>query len=59
LIRKHQGEDRQWTVVEVSTKFMEKRSPFGMIDQFLLTIGFDAGCETLTILGVEPQTLLA
>ena len=29
-----------------------------MIDQFLLTVGFDADCEALTILGVEPQTLL-
>lgn len=30
LIRKHQGEDRQWTVVEVSVsrKFMGRRSPF-------------------------------
>ena len=56
LIRKHQGEDRHWTVVEVSAKFMDRRSPFGMIDQFLLTIGFDADCETLT--RVEPQTLL-
>lgn len=44
--------------MEVSTKFMERRSPFGMTDPFLLTMGFDAGCETLTILGVEPQTLL-
>ena len=58
LIRKHQGEDKHWTVVEVSSKFMDRRSPFGMIDQFLLTIGFDADCETLTLIGVEPHTLL-
>eukprot|EP00435_Cladocopium_sp_Y103_P027217 s1403_g6.t1 len=58
LIRKHQGESRHWTVVEVSAKFMDKRSPFGMIDQFLLTIGFDSDCESLTMLGVEPHTLL-
>ena len=58
LIRKHQGEDRQWTVVEVSAKYMDRRAPFGMIDQFLLTVGFDADCEVLTILGVESQTLL-
>ena len=25
LIRKHQGESRQWTVVEFSAKFMDKR----------------------------------
>lgn len=58
LIRKHQGEDKQWTVVEVSSKFMDKRFPFGMIDQFLLTVGFDADCEALTLVGVEPHTLL-
>ena len=58
LIRKHQGEDKHWTVVEVSSKFMDRRSPFGMIDQFLLTIGFEADCETLTLIGVEPHTLL-
>ena len=29
LIRKHQGEDRHWTVVEVSAKFMDRRAPFG------------------------------
>eukprot|EP00435_Cladocopium_sp_Y103_P051799 s2915_g16.t1 len=29
-----------------------------MIDQFLLTIGFEDECESLTLLGVEPQTLL-
>ena len=34
------------------------RNPFGMIDQFLLTIGFEDECESLTLLGVEPQTLL-
>jgi hypothetical protein len=34
------------------------RHPFGMIDQFLLTIGFEDECETLTLLGVEPQSLL-
>ena len=37
---------------------MDKRSPFGMIDQFLHPLRFDADCETLTPLGVEPQTLL-
>eukprot|EP00435_Cladocopium_sp_Y103_P067737 s576_g30.t1 len=60
LIRKYPGEDRHWTVVEVSAKFMEKRSPSGMIDQFLPTIGFDfeADCETLTLLEMEPHTLL-
>ena len=58
LIRKHQGEDKHWTVVEVSSKFRDRRSPFGMIDQFLLTIGYDADCETLTLIGVEPHTLL-
>ena len=34
------------------------REPFGMIDRFLLTIGFEDECEALTILGVEQQTLL-
>ena len=29
-----------------------------MIDQFLLTVGFEDECECLTLLGVEPQTLL-
>ena len=36
---------------------MRKRDPFGMIDRFLLTVGFDAECETLTFLGVQPHTL--
>ena len=45
-------------MVEVSSKFMDRRSPFGMIDQFLLTTSFDADCETLTLIGVEPHTLL-
>ena len=58
LIRKHQGESRQWTVEELSAKFMDKRYPFGMIDQFLITVGFDADCEALTFLGVEPHLLL-
>ena len=29
-----------------------------MIDQFLITVGFDADCEALTFLGVEPHSLL-
>ena len=49
LIRKHQGEGKHWTVVEVSSKFMDRRSPFGVSDQFLLTSGFEADCETLTL----------
>ena len=57
LIRKDQ-KDRPWTVVELSRKFQDMRNPFGMIDQFLLTIGFEDECESLTLLGVEPQTLL-
>ena len=57
LIRKHQ-KGRAWTVVELSRKFKDMRHPFGMIDQFLLTIGFEDECETLTLLGVEPQSLL-
>ena len=57
LIRKYQ-KDRPWTVVELSRKFQDMRNPFGMIDQFLLTIGFEDECESLTLLGVEPQTLL-
>ena len=57
LIRKYQGESRHWTAVEVSERYMRKRDPFGMIDRFLLTVGFDAECETLTFLGVQPHTL--
>ena len=57
LIRKYQGESREWTPVEVSAKFMRKPDPFGMINQFLLTVGFDAECETLTFLGVQEHTL--
>ena len=34
------------------------REPFPMIDQFLLTSGFEDECESLTLLGVEDQTLL-
>ena len=34
------------------------REPFGMIDQFLLKICFEDECESLTVLGVEMQTLL-
>ena len=45
-------------MVELSRKFQDMRNPFGMIDQFLLTIGFEDECESLTLLGVEPQTLL-
>ena len=56
LIRKHQ-KGRAWTVVELSRKFNYMKYPFGMIDQFLLTIGFEDECETLTPLGVEPQSL--
>ena len=29
-----------------------------MIDQFLLTIGFEDECESLMLLGVEDQTVL-
>eukprot|EP00435_Cladocopium_sp_Y103_P067671 s701_g30.t1 len=57
LIRKFQ-KDRPRTVVELSRKCKDMRKPFGMIDQFLLTIGFEDECESLTLLGVEPQTLL-
>eukprot|EP00435_Cladocopium_sp_Y103_P036519 s730_g9.t1 len=51
LIRKFQ-KDRPWTVVELSRKFKDTRQPFGMIDQFLLTIGFEDECESLTLLGL-------
>eukprot|EP00435_Cladocopium_sp_Y103_P016755 s3453_g4.t1 len=50
--------DRPWKVVELSRKFSDLRNPSGMIDLFLLTIGFEDECESLTLLGVEPQTLL-
>ena len=56
LIRKHQKE-RTWTVVELARRFKRMRQPFGMIDQFLLTVGFEDECETLTLLGVEEQNL--
>ena len=42
----------------MSSKFMDKLSPFAMIDQILLTIGLESDRETLTMLGVEPPTLL-
>ena len=45
-------------MVELSRKVQDMRNPFGMIDQFLLTIKFEDECESLTLLGVEPQTLL-
>ena len=51
LIRKYQ-KDRTWTVVELSRKFKDMRQPFGMIDQFLITVGFEDECESLTLLGV-------
>ena len=57
LIRKCQ-KDRTWTVVELSRKFKDIRQPFGMFDQFLITVGFECECESLTLLGVQPQTLL-
>jgi hypothetical protein len=57
LIRKYQ-KDRTWTVVELSRKFKDIRQPFGMFDQFLITVGFECECESLTLLGVQPQTLL-
>ena len=57
LIRKFQ-KDKPWKVVELSRKFSDMRNPYGMIDQFLLTIGFEDECESLTLLGVETQTLL-
>ena len=57
VIRKFQ-EVRPWTVAEFSRNFQEMRNPCGMIDKFLLTIGFEDECESLTLLGVEPQTLL-
>lgn len=37
---------------------MDKRRCFGMIGQFLLSFGFEADCAALTLLGVEPHTLL-
>ena len=37
---------------------MDKKYPFGMTDRFLITLGFDTACKTLTFLGVEPRTLL-
>ena len=33
------------------------REPRGMINQFLLRIGFEDECETLTLLGLKEQTL--
>ena len=45
-------------MAEFSRNFQEMRNPCGMIDKFLLTIGFEDECESLTLLGVEPQTLL-
>ena len=57
LIRKYQ-KGKPWKVVELSRKMSDLRHPFGMIDQFLLTIGFEDECETLTMPGVETQTLL-
>ena len=45
-------------MVELRAKFIDNRYPFGTIDQFLITVGFDADCEAHTSLGVEPHTLL-
>ena len=44
-IRKHQM-DKTWTVVELSTGFKDMRQPFGMINQFLLSVGFEDECES-------------
>ena len=44
--------------MELSRKFKDIRQPFGMFDQFLITVGFECECESLTLLGVQPQTLL-
>ena len=44
-------------VPERSRKFKDMRQPFGMIDQFLITVGFEDGCESLTLHGVQPPTL--
>ena len=57
LIRKYQ-KDRTWTVVELFIKFKDVRQPFGMFDQFLITVGFEDECVSLTLLGVQPQRLL-
>ena len=29
-----------------------------MIDQFLITVGFEDECVSLTLLGVQPQTVV-
>ena len=44
--------------MELSRRFKTIRDPFQMIDQFLLIIGFEDECGSLTLLGVEDQTLL-
>ena len=46
VIRKFQ-EVRPWTVAEFSRNFQEMRHPCGMIDKFLLTIGFEDECVNL------------
>ena len=55
LFRKYQ-KDRTWTAVELSRKFKDMRQPFGMMDQFLITVGFEDECESLTLHGVQPPS---
>ena len=54
LIRKRQGEDRNWLLVELAQKYMEKDDPFGPIEECLITMG-GLECEVLTVLGVREH----
>ena len=56
LIRKYQKE-KNWTGVELARRFKRMREPFGVIDQFLLTVSFEDECGTLKLLAVEDKDL--
>ena len=56
LIRVHQGEDRNWLLVELAQKYMELEDPFGVIEDCVIRMGGQE-CEVLTVLGVQEHNI--
>ena len=50
LIRVHQGEDRNWLLVELSQLYMDREDPFEPIEECMIKMG-GLECEILTLLG--------
>ena len=50
LIRVHQGEDRNWLLVELSQLYMDREDPFEPVEECMIKMG-GLECEILTLLG--------